>query len=311
MNFISFVIPCYRSENTIEHVVDSICQLMKQHLEDKFEIILVNDCSPDGTFGVIEKLASNHPEVLGIDMAKNLGQHSALMAGMRFSKGDVVVCIDDDGQTPPEEAYKLIDGLENWDVVYANYPEKQHSGFRNFGSKVNGKMLEIMCEKPADLYVSSYFAARRFIVDKICEYTGPFPYVMGLVLRSTNSIGSVAVNHRERENGSSGYTMKKLLALWINGLTAFSVKPLRIATALGCFSAVLGVLYGIWAIYNKITNPQAPLGWTTMIIILLVLGGLILFVLGMIGEYIGRIYISMNSSPQYIVRRVVGNTENK
>lgn len=305
MSLISFVIPCYRSENTIENVVNGICSLMNNHKDDSFEIILVNDCSPDNTFNVIEQLVNIHPEITGIDMAKNLGQHSALMAGMRFSKGDFVVCLDDDGQTPPEEAYKLIDGLKKWDVVYANYPEKQHSGFRNFGSNVNGKMLEIMCNKPADLYVSSYFAARRFIVDKICEYVGPFPYVMGLVLRSTNSIGSVDVNHKERESGNSGYTIKKLLALWINGLTAFSVKPLRIATALGCFSAILGVFYGIWAVINKITNPQAPLGWTTIVIILLVLGGLILFVLGMIGEYIGRMYISMNSSPQYIVRQVV------
>jgi len=305
MSFISFVIPCYKSESTIENVVSDICSLMNNHSEDSFEIILVNDCSPDNTFSVIEKIATIHKEVIGIDMAKNLGQHSALMAGLRFSNGDYVVCMDDDGQTPPGEAYKLINGLLTWDVVYANYTEKQHSGFRNFGSKVNGKMLEIMCDKPKNLYVSSYFAARRFIVDKICEYTGPFPYVMGLVLRSTNRIGSVEVTHRERENGSSGYTMKKLLALWINGLTAFSVKPLRIATAMVCFSAVLGILYGIWAIYNKITNPQAPVGWTTMVVILLILGGLILFVLGMIGEYIGRMYISMNNSPQYIVRRII------
>lgn len=307
MSFISFIIPCYKSKDSIYSVVEDIYTLMDGHQEDKFEIILINDSSPDDTFLTIKEIVSKNNEVIGIDMAKNLGQHSALMAGLRFSRGDIVVCLDDDGQTPALEAYNLINKLEIYDVVYASYEEKHHSGFRNLGSKLNGKMLEIMCDKPKELYVSSYFSAKRFIVDKICEYTGPFPYIMGLVLRTTNRIGSVKVEHKVREIGKSGYTIKKLVNLWINGLTAFSIKPLRIATAMGCISSLIGFIYGIWAIYNKCTNPDAPLGWTTMIIILLILGGMILFVLGLIGEYVGRMYISMNNSPQYIIRNVVRN----
>jgi len=307
LSFISFVIPCYKSKDSINPVVEDIYKLMMSHREDDFEIILVNDGSPDSTFSEIKNIVNRHKEVMGIDMAKNLGQHSALMAGLRFSKGDYVVCLDDDGQTPASEAYKLIENLEEYDVVYANYAEKHHSGFRNLGSKINGKMLETMCDKPKNLYVSSYFSSKRFVVDKICEYVGPFPYIMGLVLRTTNNIGSVEVEHKNRKSGESGYTLKKLINLWINGLTAFSIKPLRIATAMGCISSLLGFLYGIWAIYNKCTNPEAPLGWTTMIIILLILGGMILFVLGMIGEYVGRMYISMNNSPQYIIRNIIKN----
>lgn len=302
---ISFVIPCYRSENTLSDVVEDIVQLMNEHKEDDFEVLLVNDNSPDNTFKVIEKLSAKYAFVVGVDLAKNMGQHAAVMAGLRLSGGDCVVCLDDDGQTPPLEAYKLIDALEKYDVVYANYQNKQHSGARNIGSKLNGKMLEVMLDKPRDLYVSSYFAAHRFIVDKMCEYTSAYPYIMGLVLRCTNNIGSVEVDHKKREVGTTGYTLKKLFSLWINGFTAFSVKPLRVATFAGLVLTLIGLLFGCWAVYNKISNPLAPLGWTTIVMLLLLIGGTILAVLGMLGEYIGRIYMCINESPQYVIRRIV------
>ena len=312
MSFISFVIPCYRSEKTIEKVIEEIRLTMSKHNDD-FEIILTNDASPDNTLGKIRELADKYDNVTGIDMAKNFGQHAGLMAGMRESKGDIVVFLDDDCQTPADECYKLIDKLnEGYDVVYASYPEKKHSGFRNFGSLVNKKMTEYLLEKPKDLYISSYFAARRYVVDEMIKYANPYPYVIGLVLRTTGNITNVPVNHREREEGRSGYTFGKLMALWINGFTAFSVKPLRIATYMGLISAFFGLLYAIYAVINKFINPAAPLGWTSMIIILLVLGGMILAVLGLIGEYIGRIYISMNNSPQYVIReRIIGKNRSE
>ncbi len=310
MSLISFVIPCYRSEHTIENVVNEIVRTMNSQSRDTYEVILINDGSPDDTFMKIKELCEKNQNLTGLDMAKNFGQHAALMAGLRFSKGDYVVCLDDDGQTPAEEVYKLLDKLEaGYDVVYASYTHKKHSVFRNFGSAANSKMAELLLNKPKDLYLSSYFAARRFVIEEVIHYENPYPYVIGLILRTTNNITCTQVQHRERKEGKSGYTIGKLLALWINGFTAFSVKPLRIATYLGMFSAIAGFFYAIWTLIKKILNPAAPVGWTSTIIILLVLGGMILFVLGLIGEYVGRMYISMNNSPQYVVKTIIRGEE--
>ena len=308
---ISFVIPCYRSEKTLEKVVEEI-KIKMESLKDKysFEIILVNDCSPDGTFTVIKRLCAENKNIIGVDHAKNFGQHSALMAGFSFVSGDVVVCLDDDGQTPADEVDKLLDKIESgYDVVYAEYKTKQHSGFRNFGSWVNKKMTETMLKKPKELYISSYFAAKRFIVDEMINYKGAYPYVIGLVLRSTKNICNVEVKHRQRMEGVSGYNMRKLLALWMNGFTAFSILPLRMASYSGGFTAMLGFVYAIIVIIRKIVDPNRVLGWSSIISIMLILGGMILLVLGLIGEYIGRMYINMNNSPQYVIRSVINYDE--
>ena len=237
MKKISFVIPCYRSENTIEGVVseiESTMEILSKEKNYSYEIILVNDCSPDNTMGAIRRLCEEKRNIIGIGFARNFGQHAALMAGLRQSSGEYVVCLDDDGQTPADEVGKLLDKLEEgFDAVYAEYEHKQHSGFRNLGSKVNELMTRVMLEKPKELYISSYFAVKRFVVEDMIRYENSYPYVIGLVLRSTRNITNVVVKHREREEGSSGYTLKKLFTLWFNGFTAFSVKPLRIATCLG------------------------------------------------------------------------------
>ncbi len=314
MKKVSFVIPCYRSENTITGVVEEIEKAMAalKAVYD-FEIILVNDSSPDNTMGTIRKLCEEKKNIIGIGFARNFGQHAALMAGLRQASGDYVVCLDDDGQTPADEVSKLLDKLEEgYDAVYAKYEHKQHSGFRNLGSKVNELMTRVMLEKPKDLYVSSYFAVKRFIVEDMIRYENSYPYVIGLVLRSTKNITNVVVNHREREEGSSGYTLKKLFALWFNGFTAFSVKPLRIATCVGVFCACAGFLYGIYIILNRFMNPDVPLGYSSMMAALVFFCGMIMVMLGLIGEYIGRIYISMNSSPQYVIReRINAEDEHK
>ncbi|SEB00884.1 undecaprenyl-phosphate 4-deoxy-4-formamido-L-arabinose transferase [Pseudobutyrivibrio sp. ACV-2] len=303
---VSFVIPCYRSEKTLEIVVSEIQNKMQQMTEHTYEIILVNDCSPDGTLSVIRRLCADNENIIGIDHAKNFGQHAALMAGFSFVSGDVVVCLDDDGQTPADEVDKLLDKIdEGYDVVYAEYKHKQHSGFRNFGSWVNKKMTETMLNKPKELYVSSYFAAKRFIVDEMLNYKGAYPYVIGLVLRSTKSICNVEVNHRERMVGESGYSMKKLLGLWMNGFTSFSILPLRVASYGGSLIALIGFVYAIIVVVRKLVDPTRMLGWSSTISVMLILGGLILLVLGLIGEYIGRMYINMNNSPQYVIRSVI------
>lgn len=304
MKKVSFVIPCYRSENTITGVVEEIEKTMVAVKETyDFEIILVNDSSPDNTMGTIRKLCEEKKYIVGIGFARNFGQHAALMAGLRQTTGDYVVCLDDDGQTPADEVGKLLDKLEEgYDAVYAKYEHKQHSGFRNLGSKVNELMTRVMLEKPKELYVSSYFAVKRFIVEDMIRYENSYPYVIGLVLRSTKNITNVMVNHREREEGNSGYTLKKLLALWFNGFTAFSVKPLRIATCVGVFCACGGFLYGIYTVIKRFVNPDVPMGYSSMMAALVFFCGMIMVMLGLIGEYIGRIYISMNSSPQYVIR---------
>ena len=303
---VSFVIPCYRSAQTIGKVVEEIDITMKNLNAYEYEIVLVNDSSPDNTYEVIRELCAQRKDICGIDLARNFGQHAALMAGFGYAHGDVVVCLDDDGQTPAAEVGKLLDKIEEgYDVVYAKYVHKQHSGFRNFGSKINELMARVMLGKPKELYLSSYFAAKKFVVEEMLRYTNPYPYVIGLVLRTTKSIANVEVTHREREVGTSGYTIGKLFGLWFNGFTAFSIKPLRIATALGCITACGGFAYGIYTIIKKFVNPSVPVGFSAMMAALVFLGGMVMLMLGLIGEYIGRIYISLNNSPQYVIRESI------
>ena len=304
MKKVSFVIPCYRSEHTLPHVVAEIEEKMKS-LEEQYnyDVYLVNDCSPDDTFEIIRKLCQEHQNIKAISFAKNFGQHSALMAGLRYSDGDYVVCLDDDGQTPANEVDKLLNKLEEgYDAVYAKYEHKQHSAFRNMGSLVNERMTRIMLGKPAELYVSSYFAVKKFVVNEMIRYENSYPYVIGLVLRATKNITNVVVQHREREEGTSGYTLGKLLGLWFNGFTAFSVKPLRIATALGAGCAVLGFIYGIYTIIKRLVLPEVPMGFSSLMAATVFFGGMIMLMLGLIGEYVGRIYICLNNSPQYVIR---------
>ncbi len=309
---ISFVIPCYRSAETIGKVVAELDAAMGKLPAYTYEIILVNDCSPDDTFEVIRGLCAQREDICGVNLARNFGQHAALMAGFGYTHGEVVVCLDDDGQTPADEVGKLLAGIEEGhDVVYAKYAHKQHSGFRNFGSKVNELMTRVMLGKPRELYLSSYFAASRFVIDEILRYKNPYPYVIGLVLRTTKNITNVEVAHREREVGVSGYTMGKLLGLWFNGFTAFSIKPLRIATAMGCLTACGGFLYGIYTVVKKFVNPNVPIGFSAMMAALVFIGGMIMLMLGLIGEYIGRIYISLNNSPQYVIRECINVSENE
>lgn len=309
MKMISFVIPCYRSEATLPDVIKEIKDTMKTLNRYTYEVILVNDCSPDQTFETIRTLCAENKNIKGINLAKNFGQHSALMAGFHHVKGDIVVCLDDDGQTPADEVGKLLSKIEEGaDVVYAEYAHKHHSGFRNFGSHVNELMTRVMLGKPKELFLSSYFAARRFVVDEMLGYTGAYPYVLGLVLRTTKNIVNVEVNHRDRKAGSSGYTLKKLLELWFNGFTAFSVKPLRVATMTGTVCAFAGFAYGIYTIVKKIfiQPPDLVVGFSALMSVLVFMGGMIMLLLGLVGEYIGRIYISMNNSPQYVIREIVG-----
>jgi undecaprenyl-phosphate 4-deoxy-4-formamido-L-arabinose transferase len=305
---ISYIIPCYRSATTLSAVVDDIDTMMTAMTDYRHEIILVNDCSPDETMDVIRNLCHERSHLIGINLARNFGQHAALMAGFRQAVGEIVICLDDDGQTPALEAGKLITALENGaDAVYARYEQKHHSWVRKLGSRINDMMTRMMLGKPKELYISSYFAVQGFIAAEIKRYDGAYPYVIGLVLRATRNIVNVDVVHKERTTGASGYTIGKLFALWLNGFTSFSIKPLRIATMIGTVIAVVGFVYAIYIIVNRLfLQPNAlTTGIASIISALLVIGGLILMMLGMIGEYIGRMYINMNNSPQYVIREMI------
>lgn len=300
---LSFVIPCYRSEQTIERVVTDLSDRMVQ-AGRTYEIILVNDYSPDNLWSVVDRLAAERPEVKALSLSRNFGQHSALMAGYSMVQGDMVVSLDDDGQSPIE----LLDAMlakisEGYDVVYAGYVEStKKSLFRHFGTWMAKKLNEFMLEQPKELVTSSFFVARRFIIDEISQYKNAYPYIGGLVLRTTKNITHLPVAQKERLEGRSGYSFKKLLSLWLNGFTAFSVKPLRLATILGTIISAIGFFSILIIIIRKVMEPSIAAGWSSTISIILLIGGVILFELGMIGEYVGRIYLSLNKAPQYVIK---------
>ena len=299
----SFVIPCYRSEHTLEQVVgELIAETKKQHLTD-YEIVLVNDCSPDDVWHVIQRLSREHACVYGINLARNFGQHAALLAGYAKTKGDIIVSLDDDGQAPVDELDKLLGELERGqDVVYAYYEEIKQNRFRKFGTAVATWMSRIMLGAPEDFKGSSFYVAKRFVIEEMLRYKNAYPYLLGLVLRTTRKIGYVQTSHRERVYGTSGYSFLKLFSLWLNGFTAFSVKPLEIGVWLGILFAAIGFIGGLATVIHKIIRPSVMAGWSSTVCLILLMGGVIMLMLGVIGEYIGRIYICINNAPQYVVK---------
>lgn len=311
---ISFVIPCYRSEKTIEIVIDEIRQRMselkKKGRDDDYDIVLVNDCSPDNVWSVIKRLSEENEDITGICLAKNFGQHAALMAGYAHATGDYVVSLDDDGQAPLDSLGKLFDKLEEgYDVVYAYYKEIKQNIFRVMGSRLAALMGKICLDPPKDLKASSFYVARKFIIDEILRYQNAYPYIFGLILRSTRNIGCVETEHRSRLMGTSGYSFRSLLSLWLNGFTAFSVKPLELSAYLGVLLSIVGFIYTIFIVIRRILHPEIQAGWSSMIAVQLITSGVIMIMLGLIGEYIGRIYISINNSPQYVIKEISGKKE--
>ena len=310
MKKLSFVIPCYRSENSVGNVISEIVKTVTDDGRFDYEIICVNDFSPDNTLDVLKRCAQENKRIKVISLSRNFGQHSALMAGFNYVKGDIVVCLDDDGQNPPSEMFKLIDKLEEgYDLVSAKYTEKKRSILRRLGTKVSFWMSTHLIGKPKDIDLNSYYVFKRYIVDEIVKYKNAYPFVHGLILRITRNMANVEIEHRQREYGSSRYSYRKLFSLWLNGFTAFSEKPLRIASLLGCLCSAAGFIYGIITVINKIINPNVPVGYSSIMTAILVLSGIIMLFLGLIGEYIGRIYISINNAPQFAIKETVNLPE--
>ncbi|MBR6209615.1 MAG: glycosyltransferase family 2 protein [Clostridiales bacterium] len=307
MNSISFVIPCYRSENTIKTVIEEIDKTMSDHSGYSYEIVLINDYSPDGTWQTISDLARENDRITAVNLAKNFGQHCALMAGYSLTNGDIVVSLDDDGQTPSSDVFKLIEELDdNTDVVYASYIENHQNLFRRLGSDfaqaVNKVMLGINEDLPKG---SSFFVMKRYVVDEILKYKHAYPFIFGLVLRATRRVVMVPIEQRNRLSGRSGYSLRKLISLWLNGFTSFSVLPLEFGTYIGFIFAAVGFIVAIITVINKIVNPLVQTGWSSIFAAILVIGDIIMIMLGLIGEYIGRIYLCINNSPQYVIREIV------
>ncbi|MGE5310794.1 MAG: glycosyltransferase, partial [Nitrospirota bacterium] len=236
---------------------------------------------------------------------KNVGEHNAVMAGLNQCSGDFVVIMDDDFQNPISEVMKLLNfGLDHdYDVVYAWYRNKRHALWRNLGSWFNDRVANVMLRKPRGLYLSSFKLLNRFLVKEIIKYDLPFSYIDGLILRTTEKIGRLQVEHGAREIGKSGYTLRKLIRLWMNMFVNFSILPLRMATLLGIIFSLIGLGIGVWTVIEKLSNPNLPVGYAALTVIVSIFAGIQLMAVGINGEYVGRIFLSLNRSPQYTIRR--------
>ena len=311
MKRLSFVIPCYHSARSVGQVVHEIVETVVADGRYDYEIICVNDHSPDNTLEVLLDLADENPRVKVIDLMRNFGQHSALMAAYNCVTGDYVVSLDDDGQNPPSEMFRLVDTLVDgdYDWVSAKYADKKHSLYRRLGSKLSMYMSHELIGKPDGIDINSYCVIRREIAEEIVKYKNAYPFVHGLMLRVTRNIANVEIDHQERAEGHSGYNLFKLIGLMMNGFTAFSVKPLRLASLLGVLTAAIGFIYGIYVIIHKIVTPDVLAGYSSLMAVLLFVGGIIMLLLGMLGEYLGRIYICLNNAPQFVIRSLVNMTD--
>ena len=302
MKKLSFVIPCYYAEMTIGYVVKRIVDTVNKDGRYDYEIICVNDGSKDGTYAVLRELAADH-HIKIVDLSRNFGQHSALMAGFHFVTGDIIVCLDDDGQNPPEEMFKLIDELDKgFDLVSAKYSKDRRSIIRRIGSKISFTMSHYLINMPDNIELNSYYVMRRFVVDEILKYDNPYPFVHGLALRVTRNIANVEIRHDDRMAGTSGYNLHGLIRLWLNGFTAFSEKPLRLASVTGVICASAGIIYAIVIIIRRLMGNITATGYSSMMAALLIFCGIIMLFLGLLGEYIGRMYICINNAPQYAIR---------
>jgi len=311
MKKISFVIPCFRSENTIEKVINEIIDETVRTGVYDYEVIAVDDASPDSVCRVLEKMAQDNCKIKVLSMAKNFGQHAGMIAGVHASEGDFVVFLDDDGQCPVDQLQALVEPLENdWDIAIAQYGRKAQGIFKNMCSAVNELAANLLIDKPKHLQMGNFMAVTRLVADEMKRYTGPYPYISGLLFRTSARIVNVPMKERARMEGGTTYTLRKLFALWLNSFTAFSIKPLRIAALAGLVFSVSGFLYGAVVVIRKIYNPLVAAGWSSVMAVILFMGGIVLFVLGLIGEYIGRIYMSISQMPQYVVRKRI-NTGKK
>ena len=300
---ITIIIPVYNAEQTIEALVKKLVFEISKN--NTLEVILVNDCSRAQSEKKCNDLFKTFPDtVITLNLAKNVGEHNAVMAGLNSMSGDYALIMDDDFQNPVSEAMKLIAYAQNkkYDVIYSLYDNKQHSFFRNLGSSFNNFVASVMLKKPKHLYLSSFKILTKFIVKEIIKYDLPYSYIDGLILRTTDNIGTLKVKHEARLDSKSGYTLKKLVPLWLNMFINFSIFPLRIAIITGFIFSFIGLLFGAQTIFEKLSNPDLPAGYASIITIFALFSGIQLIAIGMVGEYLGRMFMSQNGKPQFTIR---------
>ena len=302
---LSLVIPVYNGRNTIGPLVE---QIVKIFGSTSFEVVLVNDGSSDDSESVCAELTRRFPQnVTFVHLSRNFGEHSAVLAGFAQSRGKYIAVMDDDGQNPPEEVVRMLDEIKrkNYDVVYGHYIQKRHSWFRNLGSRFNDRIATLMLHKPRDLYLSSFKVMNRFVANEITKYRGPYPYTDGLIYRVTRNIGQIPVEHRETLGGASRYTLRGLIRLWLNMFLNFSIKPLRLSIYVGLLTSCLSVLALIFIFIDRLwITPNVTLGIPTVLGTIVLLSGIQLMILGLVGEYLGRLYLDQTGTPQYVVRYV-------
>src|SRR5438874_2801774 len=302
---LSLVIPVYNGSRTIGPLVEQTAKIFGS---TSFEIVLVNDGSEDDSERVCVKLAEKFPQnVTFVHLSRNFGEHSAVLAGFTRARGRYVAVLDDDSQNPPEEVVRLLDELKRkkYDVVYGHYIEKKHSWFRNVGSRFNNLIATLMLHKPKDLYLSSFKVMNRFLIDEITKYRGPYPYTDGLIYRVTRNIGQIPVEHRPSASGQSRYTLRKLVRLWLNMFLNFSIKPLRISVYVGLLASCLSLVSLIAIVIDKLwITPNLTVGIPTVLGSVVFFSGIQLMILGLVCEYLGRLYLDQTGTPQYVVRYV-------
>jgi glycosyltransferase involved in cell wall biosynthesis len=303
---LSIVIPVYNGAATIGKLVD---ELVRLPIEGGHEIVLVNDGSRDESAAVCESLAEKHATpITFVNLARNFGEHNAVMAGLHHTCGEYVITMDDDMQNPPAEVVKLFNyaRTSGRDVVYTFFQNKEHDSFRNFGSWLTNRAADILLDKPKGFYLSSFRCMNAFVVEQICQYAGPFSYIDGLILQITQNIDTIEVVHLPRSIGRSNYTLRKLIHLWLNMFVNFSVTPLHISTILGIILSLLGIIGAIEVTVEYLVW-GAPRGYGTIVCIILIFSGVQLFILGIIGEYIGRLHLTSNRKPQFVIRNIKKN----
>ena len=304
---LSIVVPVYRGANTIGRLVEALSALQPA---GGLEIVLVNDGSPDNSGDVCRDLLRHASVPLTyVEHARNFGEHNAVMTGLRHSRGAYVITMDDDLQNPPEEVIRLYDHarLGNWDVVYTHYAIKQHAGWRNLGSQFANAVADRLLDKPRGLYLSSFRCMSALVVQSVTRYTGPYPYVDGLIMQVTQRIDSIEVQHLPRIEGRSNYNLQRLVRLWLNLATSFSLAPLRLAIYAGVFMALLGAAGAVATIAEVLIWRDTPSGWASTMTVLLLVGGVQSMILGVLGEYVGRTFLSANGKPQGTVRSIERN----
>ncbi|NRA65819.1 MAG: glycosyltransferase family 2 protein [Pseudobacteriovorax sp.] len=300
---LSFVIPVYNGSKTIREVVSDILANFPVNIE----IILVNDGSKDNSEFICKSLVKANPmKVRYVHLARNFSEHNAVLAGLNTATGDYIAVLDDDGQNPPKEILPMLDKLveDDLDVVYGYFSSKKHSNFRNLGSQFNSWIASYMLKKPKGLYLSSFKVMNRFMVDEIKKYKGSFPYIDGLIFRSTNRIDQISVGHEERKDGQSGYTLTKLIKLWFNMFLNFSIAPLRLMIIAGLITSLLSLALLAIVIVEKLLNADYPIGIPSVLVSISFFAGMQLILTGVIGEYLGRLFLDQSGTPQYVIRYI-------